>query len=322
MGTTVFPYGTAGSSPLPDYGIGAGIQTAFGAWVPPGSRVIYVSASGTFDGITQAMKLRTRTTLAAALAGCRAGMGDTIFCMPGHTENVVDATMLTNLKAGTRIFGLGRGSNRPTFRWTDTTSQWPVSVADVQISGLRLRLEGANGVVKAIVVTAADFLLQNCDIEMSSGASNKAVIGIEFGAGATRAAIRTCPSIRGTADVVTDPIKIVSAVDGVEITGNRMYCAGTSASGVVHFTAAATNLFVAGNSIDNVTASSIASIGIDSVAATGTIAHNTINVLSTGSQTSNTTGIALGAAALVRCFQNFSANDPRASGMLLPAVDT
>jgi hypothetical protein len=320
MSTTVMAYGSTRSPALPDYGIGAGLQTAYGTWLPPSSDVIYVRSTRV-DRDSPSLERRRVATLAAAPQQCRSGAGDTIFVLPGHSENVTDATMIDNLVPGTRIIGCGWGSNRPVFRFTATGAQWVLNDADVQIMGLRLRLEGANGVVKAIVVTAADCLIQGCDIEMASGAALKATIGIEIGAGADRAAL-VGNVIRGTADVVTDPVKVVAAIPGVTITSNRIYCAGTSATGVIHVTAAATNLFIAGNAIDNLAASSIAAIGIDNVAASGSISYNTINVLATGAHTSNTSGIALGAGALVRAHQNFSSNDARASGLLQPAVDT
>lgn len=166
---------------LPAYGIQSGLQTPFGIVLPPAQQVLYVRSTGPQSGDSPDLVARLLPTLAQALAYCRAGLGDTVVCLPGHSESVTDATMLTNLVAGTKVIGLGRGGNMPVFRWTATGSQWAVAVADVVFANLRLRLEGANGVVKAIAVTAADVQFVGCDFEVSSGAANLATIALEIG---------------------------------------------------------------------------------------------------------------------------------------------
>lgn len=321
MGTTVKAYGNFMFDNLPGFGLGAGVRSMFGTLIPPGSRVTYVRSTGWQDGDPPELNFRILSTLAAGLAECRSGLNDFVVLLPGHSESVVDATMLTNLVAGTTILGTGQGSSMATFRWTATAAQWAITVANVAIIGCRLRLEGANGVVKAIVCTAADCAMLYNDIEMASGAALKAVIGVEIGAGANRFNF-AYNLVRGTADVVTDPIKGVGTPDMVNISDNDILCAGTSATGCVHITTVWTNMRMLRNNVANLTAVSIAGIGVDNVAATGLLANNNISTLSTGAQVSNTNGIFTGAGALVRAFQNFSSNDPRASGMLLPTVDT
>lgn len=301
------------------------MKTPFGiTLLPPGSRVAaYVRSTGAQSGDDPFTQANLVPTLAAGLARARSGLGDTVVVLPGHSESVTDATMLTGLVAGTRIMGFGRGSNMPVFRWTATAAQWAIAVADVTIQGLRLRLEGANGVVKAINVTAADVGIYGCDIEASSGASNKATIGIEIGTGADRAEL-IGNIFRGVAaGVVTDVVKVAGTADQVRIADNELAAAGTSATGLIHVTAVATNIKILRNIVSNLTAASVAGIGIDNVGVTGVIASNFLNCLSTGAMVSGTAGIAFptGSAQLVRCFQNFVSNDPRTSGLILPTVD-
>lgn len=317
-------YGAPFSPDLPVVSAGAGMKTPFGiTLLPPGSRVAaYVRSTGAQAADDPFTVANLVPTLAVGLARARSGLGDTVVVMPNHSESVADATMLDNLVPGTRIVGFGRGSNMPVFRWTATGSQWVLNDADVTIQGLRLRMEGANGVVKALVVTAADFGLYGCDIEVASGASNKATIAIELGAGSDRSEI-VGNQIRGVATgTVTDVIKVVGTPDLLRITDNEIYAAGTSATGLIHVTTVATNLRILRNLCANILASSAAAIGVDNVAATGVIADNYCSVLAAGTITSNTTGVFTGAGALVRCFQNFTVDSPRASGILTPAADT
>lgn len=306
---------------LPVMSFGAGVKTGFGiALLPPGSRIAaYVRSTGVQSGDDPYIASNLVTTLAAGLQRCRSGLQDTVVVLPGHSESVTDATMLNNLVAGTRIVGFGRGGNMPVFRWTATASQWAVAVADVTIQGLRLRMEGANGVVKAMLVTAADFGLYQCDVQVASGASNKATIAIELGAGADRADI-SGNIFRGTATHnVTDGIKVVSTVDQARICDNEMEFSATAANGLLHITAAATSIKVLRNIMDNTHTSSSACIAVDSVAATGTIADNYAGVLNNGTAASQ--GIVLASStAVIKCFQNFCSDEPSKSGVLAPAA--
>ena len=318
------PYAAPYPQDVPFLQTGVGIKTPIGMMLfPPGARVAaYVRSTGIQSCDDNFTASNLVSTLAAGLARVRAGFGDTVVVLPGHSESVVDATMLTGLLAGTRIVGYGRGSNMPVFRWTATAAQWAITVNDVIIQGLRLRLEGANGVVKAINVTGADVGFYGCDIEVSSGAANLATIAMEIGVGATRCEV-IGNLFRGVAaGVATDGIKVVSTNSGIRIENNEMNYATTTTNGLVHFTAVSLDSRVANNQMYNVTAASVACIVYDNVAMTGTCSDNRINVLSTGAHTANVTGITTGAATLVRFFENYSCNDPRVSGLLVPAADT
>lgn len=304
--------------------VGYGLRTPFGLILPPGGRVAaYVRSTGAQDQDDTAIANNLVSTLSAGLARCRAGLGDTVVLLPGHSESVADNAMLTNLVAGTRIIGVGVGSNMPTFRWTATTSQWVLNKADVYISGLRLRLEGANGVVKALAITGADNIITGCDIETASGATAKATICIEIGAGAHRCVI-SGNVFRGTATHnATDGVLIAGAVSDASVSDNDMQFSATAGNGLVRVSAAALSLRILRNQMANTMTSSTSCITVGAVAATGNISDNRISVLATGAQTAGTTGIDVSAGtSLVRCFQNFICNDPRVSGILGPAADT
>ncbi len=300
-----------------------GVRTPYGILLPPGGKVAaYLRSTGPQTNDDQFIRNNLYGTLAAALKRVRSGLGDTILVLPGHSESVADATMLDNLVAGTKIIGVGQGSQMPVFRWTATGSQWVLNDANVTISGLRLRLEGANGVVKAILATAADISLTGCDIEVASGATAKATIALELGAGADRFYLGG-NVFRGTATHnATDGVKIVAAVNDIRIAGNEMVFSATAGNGLVHFTAAALGLKIRDNLIYNThTASSVALL-FDNVAADGFVMDNRVGCINTGAITSGTVGIAFGANTLVLFFQNFAANDKGTSGVLKPAVDT
>lgn len=316
---------------LPWLNSNIGYQTDYGVWSPPGSRVFYVcNGSRTGDDSQFTARLvgggGSNSTLANALSMCRAGMQDTIYILPGHSENVTDATMLTGLVAGTRVIGLGypNRDDAPTFNFTATGSQWAVAAKNCLFAGLRLLMDGANGVVKAINVTASGTQFVNNWMRWSSGAANLATIALEVGSTATDFLFYG-NTVRGVAaGVVTDGIKIVGATppSGYRIEKNKMHAAVTSATGLINVTVAALNGYIGYNTIENMTASSIAAITFGNVACDGECEYNNITVKSTGAHVANTTGITIGAGCLVGFHQNFSVNDPLKSGLLIPAADT
>jgi len=310
---------------LPNYGLQAGLATPYGITLPPSQQVIYVRSTGVQNGDNRDIAERLVPTLSAALAQCRSGYADTVVCLPGHSESVTDATMLTNLVAGTKIIGVGNGSNRPTFRWTATAAQWAITVNDVVFSNLNLQLEGANGVVKAIAITGNDVVFYSNDILVGSGASNKATIAIEVGTGASggNRFVFDSNTVRGVvAGAVTNGLLISNAASDIRIVNNEMLFAGTTTNGNVNIQAAALNLRILNNFLENTVAASVACIVLSNAASDGIVAYNSVAVKSTGAVTSGTTGITIGASSLVTFYQNYVANDPRTSGLLLPTVDT
>jgi hypothetical protein len=193
-----------------------------------------------------------------------------------------------------------------------------VDDADVTIQGLRLRLEGANGVVKAINVTAADFGLYGCDIEVASGASNKATIALELGTAADR--FEVCGNVfRGTATHnVTDGVLIAGVSSNGRITDNEMVFSATAANGNIRVSAAALGVKVLRNVLYNTHTASTACFAVGAVAADGILADNYAGTVNNGVNTAQ--NFILGATCLFRCFQNFGTDEPRTTGVVIPGA--
>lgn len=257
--------------------------------------------------------------IASGLSRCRSGRNDVVVVLQGHTENVT-ATTFSGLVAGSRIEGMGRGSNRPNLRWTATTSQLSLAVADVTFNNFIFRCEGAV-VVKAIVCTAADCGIYNCDIDVgSTAATNLSTIGIELGTGAHRFELKG-NYIHGIAGATpTQVIKIAGVGDGAVIEGNDIMAATSAvAVGVIDITAAATGLRIRNNFLQNRVASSETVISCGAHAITGEISYNRC---ATEAGTPVSDIIELNAASLVRLFENYGSDTKNTSGLLTPAVVT
>lgn len=306
---------------LPMIQAGWGVKTPFGMLMPPGGKVAaYVRSTGAQDGDDVTIGANLVQTLAAGLARCRAGMHDTVFVLPGHTEAVTTGD-LANLKAGTRVIGVGHGSTKPVFNWGATSSQWAVSVANVTFSGLKLNVAGAV-VVKGIYVTGANVCFEDCEIVQASGASNKATILLEVDTGADGFKFQR-NWVYGTATHnSTDVILITAAVSQCVIEYNVMTCSATAAKGLIHYVGASLNNLCRFNDLENSHTASTACIAADATASTGLICYNNCSTqVGTGTAPA-ACGIVLTANCLMRCFQNMSCPTAALSGILSPAADS
>lgn len=307
------------SPQLPSFLTGVGYNTKFGPVVmEPGSRVAaYVRSTGAVSDEDPHVATNLVTTLGAGLARCRSGKNDVVFVLPGHAENVTSTT-LTNLVPGTRVIGCGRGTNRPNFRWTATSSQLVMNDADCVFMNMIWRIEGAV-VVKGIAITAANVAIIGCDIDVGTTAStNLATIGIEIGTAADNCLIQQnyIHSIAGATP--TQVIAIAGVGDGATITQNKIMAATSVVSvGVIDITAAATGLEISKNILQNRVASSETVISCGAHAITGVISDNYC-ASEAGTPVSDL--IELNAASLARCFQNFGTDTKNTSGLLTPAV--
>lgn len=301
---------------------GYGLRTPFGITLPPGGQVAaFVRSSGAQSQDDPIIAGKLVPTLAAALAYCRAGMGDTVIVLPGHSESVIDATMLTNLVAGTNIIGVGRGSNQPVFRFTTTTAQWVLNKADVMVTGIFFRTEGANGVVLPFSISGADNVFVGNRVQVASGAALKATTVMSLVTGADRARILGNTFYGTATHNVTDGIKIVNALDLVQIEGNRMLFSATAANGLIHVAGAATNLQIINNMMRNSMTNATACVAFDNVASDGICADCYAGQIVSGTSTAE--GIVFaGTNCLVSSFQNFSVDEATKSGLLTPVAGT
>jgi len=174
---------------------------------------------GTFD--------QPFSTLDYAVSRCVANRGDIIFVKPGHSETIATATALAIDVAGVAVVGLGRGSNRPTFNLTATTSTIAMSANNCVFWNC-LVTGGIDAIVAVFTVSGADCALQlnyrdvtgQCtDCVVTTAAANRLYIDVNEYDGATAAGTNA-----GIAIVGGDAIEIVGrymdgnfAVGGIDV---------------------------------------------------------------------------------------------------------
>lgn len=179
------------------------------------------------------------STVAYAVTQCKSARGDIIICMPGHAETIAAAAGITFTSiTGVAVIGLGRGSMRPTFNFTATASTITINAANTSFMNC-LFTGGIDAVVSPLVISAADCVIESCEIRDVTG---QVTDGILTTAGANRLRILNHTHKGDTVAGTNAAIAIVGG-DGIEITANVID--GNFAVGCVDVrTTATTNLYM------------------------------------------------------------------------------
>lgn len=222
------------------------VPAALGKISPVGD-IYYVSSLIGSDSNTGTRPLAGNSgpvaTFAAAKALCAADSGDVIVLLEGHAENIANATTVVLNLAGIQVIGIGRGTKRPTFTFTNAAGNIPISAANIKVENVLCTVSGTTDVTSGITVTAAD--VQLVDVELrDGGAAAQFAIGITLGAGSDRFKA-TNHVLRSDAagDALTAGIHCAVAIDGVEIIDANMD--GLASNGLIYnVTTAMTNLSV------------------------------------------------------------------------------
>lgn len=246
---------------LPKYQMAAGLQTEFGVITPPAGRVAaYVRSTGVQSGDDKNVTSRLFLTLNAGLAECRPGMGDVVMVLPGHTESIATADAMSNLVAGTKIVGIGRGSIMPKLTWTAAAATFLLDQANCSIEGMRLNTSPDSGTVTVaapITVSATGCAITNCEFRTSVSATSLSTIPLTTTAAASDFEFSGNLMLGATAGACTTGIRFVGA-DRLRFTNNFVSVAtsGVAVGAVQFLTTASTDIQMLYNYLQNRLASS------------------------------------------------------------------
>lgn len=276
----------------------------------------YVMTAAELTYLKGDLRSRAFTSVNAALNATTSGRFDRVFVCEGYTESITGANQWSNLKSGTRIIGLGRGSQRPQFLWTTAGSTLTLNVADVSIENCILGLEPTTGTVTVaapITVSAAGNAIVGCRINTGTDANNKVTIGITTTAGATDFVFDSNVVRGAAAATMTTFLRCVGLVNP-RITNNDIICGTTAAAvgPVQELTTACTGIVINENWIQNNAASSTACITMGLASTTGWIINNKLRNMTDGSnaQIVVTSGD-------VQLYNNLGVNNSNETGILL-----
>lgn len=206
-------------------------------------------------------------------------VGDTIFVLPGHNENVSSSTALNLNVAGVNIIGLGTNETRPTFVLdTGTTSTITISAPGISISNIIVDATGFDAIASALTITTSDVTIDGCTFYLAN-ATNQAGIGITTNALCHRFTF-TNNRVLGTTDAgTTNALQIVGG-DDIIIKNNYFFGAYTTSLGPINnATTACNRILIENNVLINATAVSTKAIVLVA-GTTGMIRNNSIAILS------------------------------------------
>jgi hypothetical protein len=254
------------------------------------------------------------STLAQAIAASVANRGDVIYLMAGHVETVAGAYTIN--KAGVQIFGLGAGSNRPTFTLSATASVFNVSAANVTFRNILITSTIA-AVVKAFNVTAANVTFDGVDYQEDG--TTDLLQFILTSAAADFLTVKNCKWYRDTtsASSVSAWIGLVGA-DYCEIVDNYLTLKGTAANSADGFVVGATTLSKSVHIARNAVV-----ISVSTGAVPISLLANSTGIVHDNRVSSAKTAVA-GSVALASAYghNNLANNTVNTSGLLDPVVDT
>lgn len=202
-----------------------------------------------------------------------------IVLLPGHTETITGAAGVNLNKIGIRVVGEGYGRNRPLIDFTtDSAASFDINSASCSVTNCAFKCS-IDAQTAMINVKAADFLLEDCEIQLADS-SYQATVGILTTASADRMILRR-NHMHGTIDAGTaTAIQIVGGSDA-RIENNLIIGAFTTTLGGINIiTTAAVNLLIGNNVINNRTASSTKCIVDTITGTTGQIFNNRMQILS------------------------------------------
>lgn len=220
-------------------------------------------------------------------------VGDTIYVLPEHSENVSSATAFNINTAGVKIVGLGEGEERPTF-YLDTgiTTTVTISAPCVTIRNCIFDFTGFDAITSGFTVTACDVRISGCKF-ITANSTNQVAIGITTNALCDRFIFEGNMVIGSTDAGTTNFLQLVGGND-IIIRNNYIHGAHTTSLGPINnATTAGLRWLIENNTLVNATASSTKVIVLVSTT-TGVVRNNTISILS---GTAPITGAALNAVS-------------------------
>ncbi len=298
-----------------------GLRTLFATLLPPGSRVAaYVGPqSDSTDAYVSSSLLVA--TLDAGLARCRAGKGDIVVVLPGHTENVSTADFFPSLVSGTQIIGVAPfGSGlMPTFTFTATASTFLLDQNNVVMSGLKFAV-GVDEVVNMVNISGSGCYVSDCYFQVGTASTLDSDTPLIISTGATDCTVVGNKFIGTSTAVNTNIISITgTGVNNFAIENNFIH-ASVPSSGLIAISGTATGFKINNNVLHNVSGTAPNGISHADTALVGSIYDN--RFLFTTDITVLTGAIAAAgvATASVRMVNNLASDEDSLGGVLTPTA--
>lgn len=226
MGMTHFPSGVS------SFGVpimGPGIPTTTGQYV------FVSSAVGSDDN--DGLKATPYATFAKALDKCTADQMDVIILMPGHSEDIAGAAGIAADVAGVTTVGIGQGSLRPKFTFSNAASTFTITAEDQTFINIEWEAAVADVVMGLDISGVDDLTFDGCWFTEATTALNFVIV-MDLATGADNITINRCRFIG--ADASNDHFIRAINTDGFYVYDSLFYMnvAQTAAVGLIEATGA------------------------------------------------------------------------------------
>lgn len=109
------------------------------------------------------------STVTKALTACTASRGDIIAVMPGYVEDIAEAAGEVWNVAGVAIVGLGAGSLKPKFTFSETDSTLTITAANMSFVNLAFEAAVADNVTALDISSVDDLSFESCTFTEGAG---------------------------------------------------------------------------------------------------------------------------------------------------------
>ena len=250
-----------------------------------GGNVLQVRSSGANSGDRPGLQGRLYPSILSAAAQCRANAGDVIEVLEGHVETISTANYLGALPAGVAILGNGRGTAQAKINFTAAAAtMWTTAPANTVLAGFNINMNATAAILVAapFTINAADCAVINNRMTFSTSATQQATAPFTVATGGDRFAFVGNEFYACDGSFATNPtngILVSGAVAGFNCSYNKMTMAtNATGTGVVQFSAAATDSLIMWNQFTNNKASSTAAL-VGFAGVTGTVDNNVLTIL-------------------------------------------
>lgn len=235
-----------------------------------------------------------------------AAAGDVIVVGPGHIELVTTAAGLDISKNYLTIIGVGNKMNRPAIRVGGIVgAYWQISGAGVRMSNF-LMDANLDAVTKMLNISGASVILE--DFRLADSATVQTLTGILATATASRGTIRRMEASQRTAGAVA--CVEIAALTEFDILDSDIV--GDYSQAAIYISAAALQLGIWRNEIDQLNTTSLKCIESAAAAASGNIGFNSVR----NHTDASVAHITMGAGKLFSLYENYFVNNDGETGKI------
>lgn len=174
------------------------------------------------------------STVEKAFAKCSSGRNDVVYVLPGHAQTISAADAWAAIVAGTKVIGLGTGTDRPTFTYSASTSTILIAVANVRIQNCRFLTAGPLSSTTALTtvlgfgISAAGFQFIANECNCAVDTDQLTTTFMTLSAAADDCTIARNTIIGGTTGTITGVLVTTGAVDRLKIDNNYIAACATT----------------------------------------------------------------------------------------------